>query len=80
MACYAGHFIRDFFINDPINPQKGASIISGSRFEKITQVVYYTNLSITDFNNPFWQQKQMQEGWNKNMVAYFKPSWVSVLD
>ena len=44
MACYVGHYVRDFFLKDPIAPQKGAPmrlnhIISGRRPEKITQVM-----------------------------------------
>ena len=40
----------------------------------------YTNLSIPEFNDPFFQQSQMQEGWNKNTAAHFDPSWFSVID
>ena len=40
----------------------------------------YKNLAIPEFNDPFFQQRHMQEGWNKNMAAHFDPSWVSVLD
>ena len=49
-------------------------------FEKIIQVMSYTNIAIPEFNNPFFQQRQMQEGCNNNMTAYFDSSWVSVLD
>ena len=38
----------------------------------------YTNISITEFNDTFFQQRQMQEGWNKNMAAHFESSWISV--
>ena len=82
---YVGHYVRKFFFKDPINPQKGVPIrlnhiISVSHIENITQVLFYINLSIPDFSDPFFQQRQMQEGWNKNMAAHFYPSWVSVLD
>ena len=85
MACYVGHSVRDFFLKDPITPQKGAPIrlnhiISGRRLEKITQVMSYTNIAIPEFNYPFFRQRQMQEGWNKNMAEHFEPSWFSVLD
>ena len=45
MACYVGHYVRDLFLKDTITPQKGApirlnQIISRSRFEKITQVMF----------------------------------------
>ena len=51
MACFAGHSVRDFFFRDHITSQKGAPIqlnhiISGRRLEKITQVMYYTNIFI----------------------------------
>ena len=85
MACYIGHYVRELFLKDPITPQKGAPIqpnhiISGRRLEKITQVTTYTNIAIPDFNDPFFQQRQMQEGRNKNMAEIFEPSWVSVID
>ena len=65
MYCYVGHSVRGFFLKDHITPQKGAPIhlnhiISGRRLEKITQVISYTNIVIPDFNDPFFQQKQMQ--------------------
>ena len=60
MACYVGHSIRGFFLKGPITPQKGApirlnNIISERHLEKITQVISYTNLAITEFNDPFFQ-------------------------
>ena len=85
MACYVGHSVRDFFFKDPITHQKAGPIrlnhiVSGRHLEKTTQVMYSKNLAITEFNDPFFQQRHMQEGWNKNMSAHFDPSWVSVLD
>ena len=85
MDFYVGHSIRDFFLKNPITPQKGTpiclnKIISGRRLEKITQVMYYKNIAIHEFNDPFFQQRQMQEGWNKNTAAHFETSWVSILD
>ena len=84
IACYVGHSARDLFLKDPITPQKGAPIrlnhiIYGKRLEKITHVMSYTNISITEFNDPFLKQRQMQEGWNKNVESHFDPSWVTVL-
>ena len=84
LACYVGHSVRDFSLKDPINRQKGASIrlnhiIPGRFLEKITHVMSYIILAITEFNDPFFQQIQMQQGCNKNTVANFYPSWVSVL-
>ena len=83
MYWYVGHSARDFFLKYLITPQKGSPIwlnhiISVRRLEKITQVMSYTNLSIPEFNDTFFQQKQIQEGWNKNMAARFDPSWVGV--
>ena len=85
MACYVGQSIRDLFLKDPINPHKGSPIrlnhiIYGMRLEKITQVMSHTNIAIPEFNDPLFQHRQIQEGWNKNMAAHFDPSWVSVLD
>ena len=59
MACYDGHYVRDFFSKDTITHQKFSPIrlnhiISGRRLEKITQVIYYTNLVIPEFNYPFF--------------------------
>ena len=84
MACCVGHSFREFFLEYPITPHKGSPIrlnhiISGRRLENITQVMSYKNIAIPGFNYPFFQQRQMQEGWNKNMAAIFYPSWVSVL-
>ena len=39
----------------------------------------YTNFPIPEFNDPFFQQRKMQEGYNKKMAAHFDPSWVSDL-
>ena len=55
MSCYVGHSDRDFFLKDPITPQKGSlvrlnHIISGRRLDNITQVMSYTNLSIPESN------------------------------
>ena len=84
MGCYFGHFVRDFFLKHPITPQKGATIyinhiISGRHLDKFTQVMSFPNLAIPDFNDPFFQKRQMQKGWNNNMAAHFDPSWVSFL-
>ena len=84
MACYVGPSDRDLFLKDTIIPQKGSPIrlnhiISVRRLDKIIQVMSYTNLAIPDFNYTFLQQRQMQEGWNKNMVAHFDPSCFSVI-
>ena len=85
MDCYVGHSVRDFFLNDHITPQKVDPIrlnhiISGRHLEKITHIMSYTNLAIPEFNDTFFQQRQIQEGWNKNMAAHFDPSWVSVIN
>ena len=79
MDFYVGHYVRDFFLKDPITPQKGSPIhlnhiISGRRIENITQVMSYKNLSIPDFNDNFLQQSQINEGWNKSMAEHFDPS------
>ena len=85
IACYVAHYVRGLFLKDPITPQKGAPIclnhiIYGRRLDKITQVMSYTNLLILELNYHFFQQRQMQRGWNKNMAAHFNPSWVRVPD
>ena len=41
--------------------------------------MYYKNIAIPEFSDPFFRQRQMQEGRNKSMAAHFDPSWVSVL-
>ena len=79
---YVSHSSRDFFLKEPIAPQKGAPIrlnriISGRRLEKITLVMSYKNLFISDFNGPFFQQRHMQEGWNKNVAEHSELSRVS---
>ena len=78
MDCYVGRSIRDFFLKDPITLHKVAPIrlnhiISGRRLEKITQVLSYKNLAIPGFNYTSFQQRQIQEGWNKNMPESFDP-------
>ena len=60
MACYVGYSVRAFILKDTITPQKCAPIllnhiISRRRFEKIPQVMSYTNLAILEFNYPFFQ-------------------------
>ena len=76
MACYVGHSVRELFLKDPITLQKGTPnflnhIISGRCLEMITQVMFYTNISIPEFNDPFFQHRKMQEGWNNNMAAHY---------
>ena len=85
MACHVGHSVRGLFFKDPITPHNVAPIrlnhiIYGRRLENITQVMSSTNLAIPEFNDPFFQQRHMQEGWNKNMMVHFDPSWASFLD
>ena len=85
MACYIGQSVRELFLNDPITPQKGPpiclnQIISGRRLDNITQVMSYSNIAISEFNDPFFQQRHIQEWRNKKMAVYFDPSWVSVPD
>ena len=85
MACYVGHSVRYFFLKGTFTLQKGAPIrlnhiISGRCLEKITQFMSYKNLATTEFNDTFFQQREIQEGRNKNMAAHFEPSWVSVRD
>ena len=41
--------------------------------------MYYKNIAIPEFSDTFFQQRHMQEWWNKNMASHFDPSWVSVL-
>ena len=62
MVYHVGHYVKDFFLKDPITPDKGAPIslnhtISGRCLEKITQVMSYTNIAIPEFNDPFLQQR-----------------------
>ena len=64
MACYVGHSIRDLFLKDTITPHKGAPIrlnhiISGRRLDNITQAMSCTNIAIPEFNDPFFQRRQM---------------------
>ena len=83
--CCVGHYVRDFFLRDIITPQKGSPIrlnhiIPGRRLEKINQVMSYKNIAIPEFTYLIFQQRQMQEGWNKNMSAHFESSWVNLPD
>ena len=76
MSCYVGHSIRDFFLKDTITPQKGVPIrlnhiIYDSLLEKITQVMSYTHIAITEFIDTFFQRRQMQEGCNKTRQIFF---------
>ena len=78
MDCYVGHSVRDFFLKYPIISQKGTPIcpdhiISGRGLDKITQVMPYKHFAIPGFNNIFFQQRQIQEVWKKNMAAQFFP-------
>ena len=64
MACYVGHSIRDLFLKDTTTPQKGSPIrlnhiISGRRLDNITQAMSCTNIAIPEFNDPFFQRRQM---------------------
>ena len=85
LACCVGHSVSDFFLRDTITPQKGAPIrlnhiISGRRLEKIDQVMSYKNLAIPEFTYLIFQQRQMQEGWNKKISSHFESSWVNLPD
>ena len=85
MACYVGHYVRYFFLKDPITPPKGTTIppnhiISGRLLGKIPHAMSYINFTITEYDYPFFTQKHTEEGRNSNMAENFDPSWVSVLD
>ena len=66
MACYVGHSFRDLFLKYPITPQEFAPIrlnhiISGRRLENIPQVMYYTNIAITELSElVFWRHLQYE--------------------
>ena len=66
MACYVGHSFRDLFLKYPITPQEFAPIrlnhiISGRRLENIPQVMYYTNIAITELSELiFWRHLQYE--------------------
>ena len=62
MVCYVGHSTRDFFLKYLITPHKGAPIrlnhiIYGRRLENISRVISYKNISIPEFNDPFFYNR-----------------------
>ena len=84
MTWYVGPSIREFFSKGRIKTNKGDpthpnQIIYGRRTKKITQPVSYQNLPITDYDDPFFQQRQMEEGWNSNIAGNFYLSWFIVM-
>ena len=85
MDCSVRNSVRELFLKNTITPQKGAPIrlnhiIYGRRLEKIDQVMSYKNLAIPEFTYLIFQQRQMQEGWNKKISSHFESSWVNLPD
>ena len=72
-------------MKDTIIPQKVAYIclnliISERYLENITHAMYYTNRKILEYDDPFFQHRHMEGGWNSKLAENVDPSWVSVLD
>ena len=59
MACYVGHSVRDSFLKDTITPQKVALIRIN---HIITKFMSYKNISIYEFNNPFFPKEEYSGG------------------
>ena len=85
MSCYLDHYVRDLFLRDTITSQKGSHIhlnpiISERQLGNITHAISYTNHKMMEYEDPFLQHRQMEEGQNSNTMENFDSSWVSVLD
>lgn len=68
----------------PVSHFKGAPFRLGeymdrNRFEEILKAIRYTNMT-TNRPDKFFEVRQLQDEWNKNMTKNFIPSWVSCLD
>ena len=76
---------RDFWSTKPINSYNGApwrynEVMSRQRFENITSALSFTDLPAPAYKDRFWEVRQLQDEWNKNMDEHFASSWISVLD
>ena len=75
----------EFWSTSPIDRKKGApfrlgDIMSGRRFEEITQALAYTSEEPPVYTDKFWEIREMVKEWNKNMAKVFTCSWVACLD
>jgi hypothetical protein len=76
---------KDFFSQIPPTAFTGAPfllghLMSGYRFEQITEALQFTNIVPPAYRDKFWEVRQMLEAWNKRMEKKFCPSTVTCLD
>lgn len=84
MSTTRGSHRREFWNTLPVSHFKGAPFRLGeymdrNRFEEILKAIRYTNMT-TNRPDKFFEVRQLQDEWNKNMTKNFIPSWVSCLD
>jgi Transposase IS4 len=86
MGCHMGFRRRDWWAQTEPNINHGAPFrfneyMSRNRFEDILQNLVYTNRTPpAGYVDRFFQMRQMEEAWNKNMADQFDPSWINCLD
>ena len=85
ILCYVDHYVRDLFMRDTITPQKVSHIhlnpIKDERYlGDIIHVISYINHTILEYDEPFFQPRNMEEVRNRNMAESFDSSLFSVLD
>ena len=76
---------RDFWSTKAVSRHEGApwrlnDVISRNRFETILSALTLTSRDPPSYKDRFWEIRELQDEWNKNMEENFCPSWISVLD
>ena len=76
---------KEFWSKKAISRKRGApyrfnDLMTGSRFEDITNALEYTDKAAPTYKDRFWEVRQMIEEWNNNMKDMFIPAWITCLD
>ncbi len=76
----------DFWDEKPYNPRSNlcpyqfSLLMNKTRFNEITSELRFTNRAPPTYRDRFWEVREMVREWNKNMWAFFIPSWMIYLD
>ena len=75
----------EYWSKEEVSRKRGApyrfhDIMSGRRFNAITQALRYTSVQPPDFPDPFWEIRQLITAWNDNMDETFRSGWMTCLD
>ena len=86
MACFEGvPTVREWWSRDPPTMWEGApfrlnDFIEWQHFLDITQALRYTNKPPPEFEDKFYDMRQLQDAFNDHYELNYSPSWISCLD